>query len=150
VYAVGGVQVDPAIGEAGDIDTAVVTLRFANGVLGTIDNSRQAAYGYDQRVEVFGSLGMIAADNNTSNRTALSDAQGVHAALPLHFFVERYTDSYIAEMTAFVHCIQRDSAPPVTGLDGRAPVVIGRAAQRSLAENRPVRLEEVEQTMGDE
>jgi myo-inositol 2-dehydrogenase/D-chiro-inositol 1-dehydrogenase len=149
VYAVGGVRVDPAIGQAGDIDTAIVTLRFADGVLATIDNSRQAVYGYDQRVEVFGSLGMIAADNNTPNRTTLSDAQGVHAALPLHFFVERYTDSYIAEMTAFIRCIEQDTVPPVTGLDGRAPVVMGYAAQRSLAEGRPVRLEEVEQALGE-
>ena len=150
IYAVGGVRVDPAIGEAGDIDTAILTLRFANGVLATIDNSRQAAYGYDQRVEVFGSLGMISTDNNTPNRTTLSDARGVHGALPLHFFVERYTDSYIAEMAAFIRCIQEDTPPPVTGLDGRVPVVMGRAALQSLAEGRPVRLEEAEQAMGEQ
>jgi myo-inositol 2-dehydrogenase/D-chiro-inositol 1-dehydrogenase len=143
------VRIDPEIGKAGDIDTALVTLRFANGVLATIDNSRQAVYGYDQRVEVFGSRGMILTDNNTPNRTMLSDAQGVHAALPLHFFVERYTDSYIAEMMAFVRCIREDTSPPVTGLDGRVPVVIGHAALMSLSEGRPVRLEEVEQAMGD-
>ena len=149
VYAVGGVRVDPEIGQAGDIDTAIVTLRFANGVLATIDNSRQAVYGYDQRVEVFGSLGMISTGNNTPNRATLSDAQGVHRALPLHFFVERYTDSYIAEMTAFVQCIQEDTPPPVTGLDGRVPVVMGRAALKSLATGQPVRLEKVEQDIKD-
>ena len=148
VYAVGEVRVDPEIGKAGDIDTAIITLRFANGVLATIDNSRQAVYGYDQRVEVFGSSGMVSTENNTPNRTTFSDARGVHAALPLYFFVERYTDSYIAEMAAFVRCIQEDTPPPVTGLDGRAPVVIGRAAQTSLAEGRPVRLEETEQASG--
>jgi myo-inositol 2-dehydrogenase/D-chiro-inositol 1-dehydrogenase len=142
VYALGAVSVDPAIGEAGDIDTAVVTLKFANGCLGTIDNSRQAVYGYDQRVEVFGSRGMIEARNNTADQAALSDASGVHAALPLYFFVERYTESYIAELSAFVRCIQEDTPPPVTGLDGRIPVQIGYAAQKSLAEGRPVRLDE--------
>jgi myo-inositol 2-dehydrogenase/D-chiro-inositol 1-dehydrogenase len=80
----------------------------------------------------------------------LSDAQGVHAALPLHFFVERYTESYIAEMMAFVRCIREDTPPPVTGLDGRVPVVMGRAALMSLSKGRPVRLEEVDQAMGDE
>jgi myo-inositol 2-dehydrogenase/D-chiro-inositol 1-dehydrogenase len=149
VYAVGGVRIDPEIEQAGDIDTAIVTLRFANGVLATIDNSRQAVYGYDQRVEVFGSLGMIATANNTSNRTTLSDARGVHAALPLHFFVERYTESYIAEMAAFVRSIREDTPPPITGHDGRVPVVIGRAALKSLAENCPVRLTEVEPATGD-
>jgi myo-inositol 2-dehydrogenase/D-chiro-inositol 1-dehydrogenase len=144
VYAVGGVRIDPAIGEAGDIDTAIITLTFANGVWGTIDNSRQAVYGYDQRVEVFGSQGMIRTGNNTPERTVLSNAQGVHSALPFYFFIERYTDSYIAEMAAFIRCIQDDKPPPVTGLDGRIPVLIGRAALRSLTEGRPVRLDEIE------
>jgi len=141
VYAAGAVSVDPAIGKAGDIDTAVITLKFANGCLGTIDNSRQAVYGYDQRVEVFGSLGMIQSGNNVANQATLSDAQGVHAALPLYFFVERYVDSYIAELSAFIRCIQEDTPPPVSGLDGRIPVQMGYAALRSLAEGRPVRLE---------
>jgi myo-inositol 2-dehydrogenase/D-chiro-inositol 1-dehydrogenase len=144
VYAVGNVLVDPAIGEAGDVDTAVVTLRFANGAIGTIDNSRQAVYGYDQRVEVFGSHGMVRADNETADRTLLSDAQGVHAALPLYFFVERYTEAYIAEMQAFVEAVQQDTSPLVSGLDGRAPVVIAYAAARSLREGRPVRVGEVD------
>jgi myo-inositol 2-dehydrogenase/D-chiro-inositol 1-dehydrogenase len=143
VYAAGGVLVDPAIGDAGDIDTAIVTVRFANGAIGTIDNSRQAVYGYDQRVEVFGSGGMIAADNNTPDRTVLSDAQGVHSALPLYFFIERYSEAYIAEMEAFVRSIQDDTPPPVTGIDGRIPVVMGYAAQTSYAEGRPVRLDEI-------
>jgi myo-inositol 2-dehydrogenase/D-chiro-inositol 1-dehydrogenase len=144
VYAAGGVMVDPAIGEAGDVDTAIITLQFANGAIGTIDNSRQAVYGYDQRVEVFGSKGMVVADNNTADRTVYSNAEGVHGALPLYFFIERYTDAYIAEMQAFVECIQIDSAPLVTGVDGRVPVVIGNAARRSLAEHRPVRLSEID------
>ncbi len=144
VYATGGVMVDPEIGKAGDIDTAVITLRFDNGVIGTIDNSRKAVYGYDQRVEVFGSEGMVAVSNNTPDTAVHSNAEGVHSSLPLFFFVERYTDSYIAEMQAFIDCIQQDKTPPVTGIDGRIPVVMGRAARKSYEENRPVKLSEVD------
>jgi myo-inositol 2-dehydrogenase/D-chiro-inositol 1-dehydrogenase len=146
VFAIGGVMVDPAIGKAGDIDTAIVTLQFANGAIGTIDNSRQAVYGYDQRVEVFGSQGMVCAENDTPHRAIRSDREGVHSALPLYFFIERYTDAYIAEMQAFVRCIQEDTPPPVSGLDGRVPVLMGYAALRSLRERRPVRLDEVDRT----
>ena len=144
VFAVGRVRVDPEIGEAGDVDTAVITLTFANGAIGTIDNSRQAVYGYDQRVEVFGSGGMVAVGNNTPDRAILSTAEAVQSALPLHFFVERYTDSYVAEMKAFIRCVQEDTPPPINGLDGRAAVLIGYAAKRSLQECRPVRLDEVD------
>jgi myo-inositol 2-dehydrogenase/D-chiro-inositol 1-dehydrogenase len=143
IYAVGGVLVDPEIGRAGDVDTAIVTLRFANGVLGTIDNSRKAAYGYDQRAEVFGSKGMVASGNEKPDRVTLSDAGGEHGSLPLFFFVERYTEAYVAEMRAFIASVVDDTPPPVTGLDGRAPVVMAYAAKRSLAEGRPVRLSEV-------
>jgi myo-inositol 2-dehydrogenase/D-chiro-inositol 1-dehydrogenase len=144
VYVAGGVMVDPAIGEAGDIDTAVITLRFENGAIGTIDNSRKAVYGYDQRVEIFGSDGMVAVGNNTPDTHVYSNAQGVHSALPLHFFLERYTKSFITEMREFVVSIQNDSTPPVTGIDGRAPVLIGIAAWKSYKENRPVKLSEID------
>jgi myo-inositol 2-dehydrogenase/D-chiro-inositol 1-dehydrogenase len=143
IYAAGGVMVDPEIGKAGDIDTAVITLRFANGTIGTIDNSRKAAYGYDQRVEVFGSEGMVAVSNNTPDTAVCSNAEGVHSSLPLFFFVERYTDSYIAEMQEFIECIQQDKTPPVTGMDGRIPVVMGYAARKSYQENRPAKLSEI-------
>jgi len=143
VYTAGGVMVDPEIGEAGDIDTTIITLRFENDVIGTIDNSRQAIYGYDQRVEVFGSGGCVNADNNYPNTAIISDAQRVHRDLPLNFFMERYIDSYIAEMEAFIECVQQDQTPPVTGIDGRIPVVMGYAARKSYEENRPVRLSEI-------
>jgi myo-inositol 2-dehydrogenase/D-chiro-inositol 1-dehydrogenase len=136
-------MVDPAIGAAGDVDTAVITLRFKNGVIGTIDNSRQAVYGYDQRVEVFGSGGMVAVSNKTPDSAVVSDGQGVHGPLPLHFFMERYIESYVAEMRAFIECVQQDEMPPVTGIDGRIPVVMGYAAAKSYEENRPVRLSEI-------
>jgi len=144
VYAAGNVLVDPAIGAAGDIDTAVTTLYFANGAIGVIDNSRQAVYGYDQRVEVFGSGGMALATNKTPDSVVQSDAVGVHAAKPLYFFVERYAEAYVAEMREFVQCVREDKRPSVTGVDGRIPVVIAYAAQKSYAEHRPVRLEEVD------
>ncbi len=147
VYSVGGVMIDPEIGEVGDIDTAVTTLNYANGTLGIIDNSRKAIYGYDQRVEVFGSEGMVVVSNRTPDSAVVSDTEGVHAPLPSFFFVERYTESYIAELSAFIECIQRDAETPVTGMDGRAAVVIGSAARKSHMENRPVRLSEVDATL---
>jgi myo-inositol 2-dehydrogenase/D-chiro-inositol 1-dehydrogenase len=144
MYAVGGVLVDSKIGEAGDIDTALVTLRYANGAFGSIDNSRQAVYGYDQRVEVFGSEGGIVVANRTPDNAIHSSADGVQTAKPLHFFIERYTDAYIAEMSEFIESIQDDKTPPVVGIDGRIPVVMGLAAWKSYQENRPVRLSEID------
>lgn len=144
VYATGGVMVDPCIGEAGDIDTALVALRYAQGAIGSIDNSRQAVYGYDQRVEVFGSGGGIVAANRTPDNAIYSNAEGVHAAKPLYFFIERYTDAFIAEMKEFITCILEDKTPSVTGIDGRIPVVMGLAAWKSYRENRPVKLSEID------
>ena len=143
VYTTAGVMVDPAIGEAGDTDTAIITLRFANGAIGTIDNSRQAIYGYDQRVEVFGSKGMVQAHNNTPDQDIYFDAEGVHSAKPLYFFLERYMESFVVEMKEFVQSIREDTAPPVTGIDGRIPVIMGMAAKKSYLEHRPVRLSEI-------
>jgi myo-inositol 2-dehydrogenase/D-chiro-inositol 1-dehydrogenase len=143
IYAAGGVLVDPAIGEAGDVDTAILTLHFAGGGLGIIDNSRQAVYGYDQRVEVFGNKGNVAADNVYPNTATISDAHRVHRDLPLNFFMDRYVEAYVNEMRAFVDCVVNNTQPPVTGLDGRIPVVMGYAAKRSLAENRPVNISEI-------
>ena len=143
VYTAGSVLVDPQIGEAGDVDTAVTTLRFRSGAIGVIDNSRQTVYGYDQRLEVFGEKGMIVVHNSRLNTTVISDKQGYHASPLLHFFVERYTDSYVAEIEAFIKCIQSGKEPPVTGLDAKIPVVMGYAAKRSYEEHRPVRLEEI-------
>jgi myo-inositol 2-dehydrogenase/D-chiro-inositol 1-dehydrogenase len=140
IYVAGGVMVDPAIGDAGDIDTAVITLRFENGAVGVIDNSRQAVYGYDQRVEMFGSEGVVATGNNTPDSHVYSNKDGVHSSLPLYFFLERYTESFIAELREFAECIQNDTVPPVTGIDGRIPVVMGLAAKESYDQNLPVKL----------
>ena len=143
VYATGAVRVDPKIGEAGDIDTTVITLRFQNGVIATIDNSREAVYGYDQRVEVFGSKGMVTAANPPTNTVTFSGSEGTRAASPPYFFVERYKPAFLLELQAFLTCIQEDTPPLVTGEDGKAPVVIGFAALKSLRENRPVLLSEI-------
>ncbi len=144
VFAAGAVRVDPAIGEAGDLDTALVTLKFASGVLGVIDNSRRAVYGYDQRVEVLGSAGGATVSNNHPNTAIISDAATVHRDLPLNFFMDRYLDSFMTEMRDFVDAVLDDKPTPVTGTDGRAAVALGIAARRSYDENRPVRLEEIE------
>lgn len=144
IYAAAGVMVDPAIGAAGDVDTAMITLRFANGAIGCIDNSRQAVYGYDQRVEAFGSKGSAASGNLYPDAVTLSTAASVRHALPLNFFIERYVAAYQNELAAFVDCIVQDTPSPVSGEDGRAPVVMALAALRSMRENRPVRLDEIE------
>jgi myo-inositol 2-dehydrogenase/D-chiro-inositol 1-dehydrogenase len=143
VFVAGGVMVDPQIGEAGDLDTAITTLWFENGAIGTIDNCRQAAYGYDQRVEIFGSAGMAQAENNTPDRHVLSNSAGVVSAKPLYFFLERYMDSYIAEIKAFCEAVDTGKPTPISGADGRAAVVIGLAAQKSYHEKRPVNISEI-------
>ena len=143
IYATGGVRIEPQIGEAGDIDTAVITLKFKNGVIATIDNSREAIYGYDQRVEVFGSKGMVTAANPLTDTVTFSGSKETRAGLPPYFFVERYKPAYLSELQAFFACIQEDTPPPVTGEDGRVPVVMGLAALKSFRENRPVRLSEI-------
>jgi myo-inositol 2-dehydrogenase/D-chiro-inositol 1-dehydrogenase len=141
IHAMGAVLIDPAIGEAGDVDTAVTSLKMTNGALAVIENSRQAVYGYDQRVEVFGSRGSAEAGNETANRVTLSSADGVSNDTPLYFFLERYQASFVAELEAFFECIREDREPPVGGRDGLMSVLIGLAAGRSLAENRPIPVE---------
>jgi myo-inositol 2-dehydrogenase / D-chiro-inositol 1-dehydrogenase len=136
----------PDIAAVGDVSHAVVTLHFANGVIGTISNSRAAVYGYDQRVEVLGSAGAISIDNNYPNTALISDAHSVRRDLPLYFFIERYTESFVSELAAFVDAIRSGAPVPVTGYDGRAPVAVALAAQKSLIERRLVRLDEIDDT----
>jgi myo-inositol 2-dehydrogenase / D-chiro-inositol 1-dehydrogenase len=144
IYTSAGVMVDPEIGKAGDVDTAVILLRFKHGVIGTIDNSRKAVYGYDQRVEILGSNGAIFTNNNYPNQAVISTQTSVWREPPLHFFMERYTESFANELQAFVEAVLEDRPVPVTGRDGRIPVVMGLAARKSYDEQRPVRLTEVE------
>ncbi|MEN6536044.1 MAG: inositol 2-dehydrogenase [Bryobacteraceae bacterium] len=143
VFASAGVRVDPAIGDAGDVDTAVILLRFANGVIGTIDNCRQAPYGYDQRVEVLGSKGAIETENCYPNRAVVSTAESVRRDLPLNFFMDRYIESFASELRAFVKAVTEDQPTPVSGSDGRVPVVMAMAARKSYEERRPVQISEI-------
>jgi len=143
IYASAGVMVDPEIGNAGDVDTALIVLRFENGVIGTIDNSRRAVYGYDQRVEILGSKGKIATENRFPNQAMVSNSTSVYKDLPLNFFMERYQESYTSELQSFVEAILEDRPTSVTGHDGRVPVAMAMAARKSYEQNRPVRLEEI-------
>ncbi|MGD0227185.1 MAG: inositol 2-dehydrogenase [Terriglobia bacterium] len=143
VFTAAGVRVDPLIGEAGDLDTAVVLLRFKNGAIGTIDNCRKAVYGYDQRVEILGSDGAIATGNCYPNQAVVSTANAIRKDLPLHFFMDRYAESYANELQAFVKAVSEGSPTPVSGIDGRIPVVMGLAARKSHDEHRAVALEEI-------
>ncbi|HXL04149.1 MAG: inositol 2-dehydrogenase [Firmicutes bacterium] len=141
LMAVGDCLIDPAIGEAGDIDTAIVTLKFKNGVMGAIDNSRKTAYGYDQRIEVHGSKGTITVGNKTPTEVILHNESGIQGDVLLNFFIERYQDSYLAEMEEFVNCIMNDEEPSVGGFDGLISVRMGYAALESLQTKRFVTFE---------
>jgi len=144
VYARGAVQLDPAVEAVGDVDTAVVTLTHQSGCLTAIDNSRQAVYGFDQRVEVFGSAGMAASENPLAHSAIVRTQDGMRASTLPYFYLERYIPSYLREWEAFVAAVSEGRTPPVTGTDARAPLVIGLAAWKSLREGRPVRVEELE------
>ena len=143
VFAMGGVMVDPEIGKAGDIDTAVITMRMKSGALAVIDNCRRASYGYDQRAEAFGELGQVAISNDCASNAVISDANGVCGEKPLLFFLERYMQAYVNEVNCFIDSIVNDK--PVAGgiEDGLQAVVIGVAAKKSLEEGRPVKLSEI-------
>ena len=143
VYARGAVLVDPAIGEVGDVDSAVITLTYTDGTMAVIDNSRESAYGYDQRLEVFGSKGMVKVENNLHDSHQLFTNQGSQASLPLHFFLERYAEAYKTEMKDYIKSLENGHDVPVGGNDGLQSLRIGLAAIKSLKENRPVKLSEI-------
>ncbi|MFT3747279.1 MAG: inositol 2-dehydrogenase [Agriterribacter sp.] len=143
VYVKGDALVDPRIKQYNDIDTAVIVLTFANSAIGIIDNSRKAVYGYDQRLEVFGSKGMAKAENNTPDNVIQFDDKSGQSALPLHFFLERYEKAYQSCIQAFVDCVLNDKPSPVDAHDGLMATVVGLAAGISLKEGRPVKIEEV-------
>lgn len=143
VFAYGAVLVDPAIGEAGDIDTAVISMKLANGAIAVIDNCRRASYGYDQRVEAFGSLGQVTISNDSESTAVVSDANGVHGEVPLNFFLERYMGAYVEEVSEFIDCVVNDK-PVTVGLDcGLQPVLIGIAAKKSLETGVPVKIADI-------
>ena len=143
IYVQSAVLVDPAIGEAGDVDTAVITIKMENGAIAVIDNSRKAAYGYDQRAEVFGSKGMVATTNDTESSAVLSTADGVTGEKPLYFFLERYMQSFAKEVNCFIQAIENDTDTPLGVLDGLKPVLMGIAAKKSVEEHGPVKISEI-------
>ncbi len=143
VFAYGTSLVNEEIGKVGDIDTAIISMKLKNGAIAVIDNSREAAYGYDQRAEVFGSKGKAEAFNNLETNTSLSIKSGVVHEKPQYFFLERYQQSFTDEITDFIDAINNDTDVPVCGIDGLNPVLIGLAAQKSLKENRSIKISEM-------
>ncbi len=143
VYANATCLVDPAIGEAGDVDTAVISLKFANGAVGVIDNSRKAAYGYDQRIEVFGSKGAAVAANDTETNVTFMGENGVISDKPLYFFLERYMQSFRDEMLQFVDAVLNDKPTPTNVEDGLYSILVALAAKKSVAKGRPVKISEI-------
>lgn len=143
VYVQSANLVDPAIGEAGDVDTAVITLKMENGAIAVIDNCRKAVYGYDQRAEVFGSEGMAAISNDSQSNMVISNTRGVTGEKPMFFFLERYMDAYGKEIAAFIDAIENDRDTPLNVYDGLKPVLMGLAAKKSSREHRPVKISEI-------
>lgn len=144
LYVNSAVLVDPVIGEQGDVDTAIITMKMANGALAVIDNSRKAAYGYDQRAELFGSKGMVATSNDTVSSAVISNADGVTGEKPLFFFLERYMGSFSEEMRQFTEAVINDTEVPVGIHAGLQSVKIGLAARKSVEEHRPVKISEIQ------
>lgn len=142
VYTEGGALVDPAIGAVGDVDNAVVTLRFAGGALGTLYVSRTCRYGHDLRVEVIGDEGAVHIGRFRQTPVRLLDRQGVHHDMPWTT-PDRLGEAFVTEMQAFVDCLRHDIEPPITGHDSRATIAVGLAATQSLHEGRPVGLNKI-------
>lgn len=143
VCAYGSIMIDPRIAEFGDIDTAIVMLKFENGAIGVIENSRAAHYGYDQRTEVHCDKGCVQVVNDLIDTSMISTAEGVFCEKPTWFFLERYNNAFIAEAKGFVDAIVKDKEPIVSGNDGLMPVYIAKAAEKSYKEGRTVKLAEV-------
>lgn len=143
VMATGVCRIEPKIGEAGDIDIGVATLTMENGAIVMIENSRQCSYGYDQRVEVFGSKGMVYAENQTPTRTIIATSEGVIGPLPEGFFLERYKTSYVKEAIQFIDAVKNDKEVNAGIRDGLMNAVVGLAAQKAMRESRSVKLTEI-------
>ena len=143
VMATASCIVDPEIGAAGDVDTAVVTLTYADGSIAVIKNSRRAVYGYDQRVELLGSEGLLQAQNMLENTVVKSTTNGVTGAKPTYFFLERYMPAYAAEWAAFVDALNNGADIPVTLSDGIDALAMAEAATQSAKTGIPVKLSDV-------
>ena len=143
VYALGAALVDPKVRELGDVDTAIVSLTFESGAIGVIDLSRQSNCGYNQRVEVHGSKGCVQMQNVPETTVVLRDEHGVRAEKPVYFFLERYANAFANAQETFFRVVNEGLEPPVTIYDGLQAVRVARAAQMSLDEHRPVRIDEI-------
>ncbi|WP_252105998.1 MULTISPECIES: inositol 2-dehydrogenase [unclassified Halomonas] len=141
IFAVGSCVIDPAIGEAGDVDTAMVTLTTASGKLCQISNSRRACYGYDQRIEAFGSDGMVQAQNESDTRLRFTGTSGQTEEKPKWFFLERYAQAYRLEIDDFVTAWKARRAPLAGAQDGLEALRLAEAAERSMREGRKILLD---------
>ena len=142
LFATASCLVDPAVAAAGDIDSCMIVMRTKSGKLGHINNSRRAAYGYDQRIEVHGSLGRLIAANIAPTTLELANASSVSVDKPMHFFLERYAEAYAREMDAFIHAVRNKSPMPVGAADGRRALVLAETALASLKSGRAERVPE--------
>jgi len=142
VYAIGNVLVAPYLNEIADVDIDIITLRFSNGTIGSIDNSRKCVYGYDQRLEVFCSDGTAIAGNEYENTVVMGNGGGYHSAKLPHFFIQRYADCYIDEVSQFINCVRDDKPVSPTGQDSRMAVLLGSACWESFRKNRPISMNE--------
>lgn len=143
VTAYGSVCENPEYAEMNDVDTAIVLMKFENGALGVIDNSRASHYGYDQRSEVQCQNGCVTTENDLENEVKILSAEGVSSAKPTWFLMERYTQAFISEDQAFVDAVLNNTEPLVKGVDGLRPVEIALAANKSLKEGRTVKISEI-------
>ena len=143
LYAIGNVLIAPEMKEFGDLDTTLITLKFANGALGTIDNSRQAVFGYDQRLEVLCSDGVAMANNETETTFYKGDRGGFHSSKLPYFFMQRYAPCYVEEVRQFIESVAEDKPVAVSGYDARMANVLAMAAQKSVLEKRPVKISEI-------
>lgn len=140
VFAYGSCLVDPAVAKVGDTDSVMVVMKTKSGRLAHINNSRRAAYGYDQRIEVHGAKGRLLAGNRTPTTVELADGQAVSSDKPLHFFLERYAEAYRIELASFVDAVVNRKPLPVTALDGRQAIVLAEAAAKSLRTGKSVKV----------
>jgi myo-inositol 2-dehydrogenase / D-chiro-inositol 1-dehydrogenase len=145
VFAVAEALIDPELGrELDDVDTAMIVLRTESGKMCCINNSRTSVYGYDQRVELMGTHGMLISDNRRPHELRRSSGEGADVGVPyLNFFVERYAEAFMNELSAFVDAVE-GRAPVAVGFeDGRKALILAEAAYRSLASGRAVNLSEL-------
>ncbi|MFW5779879.1 MAG: inositol 2-dehydrogenase [Bacillota bacterium] len=143
VFVMAKALADKQVEKAGDVDTAIISMTLSNGALAVIDNCRRTSYGYDQRLEAFGSKGQASISNDTKSTLKLTNEQGVTTEKPLYFFLERYMQAYVQEIVDFIDAIEKDKPVSVGVRDGLEPVIIGIAAKKSLEQGRKISIKEV-------